>query len=70
MEFDLKNEHEAAVILGLSVRTLQAKRFRGDNDLPYVKIGKTVRYRSDALRSFVEQHEIRPTAKSNGRAGA
>lgn len=46
------SEKEAARILGLSVHTLRARRFKG---LPpeFLKIGKSVRYEREALERFV-----------------
>jgi hypothetical protein len=52
---DLLTEIEAAQQRKQSVRTLQAERLRGGG-CPYVKIGRSVRYRrSDVLR-FIESH--------------
>ena len=45
------NELQAAIFLGVSVRTLQAWRVRGGGP-PYVKIGRIVRYQRRALIKF------------------
>lgn len=52
-------EKEAAVRTGISVSKLQKDRHyrRG---LPYVKIGKTIRYDIDDVDQFMEQHKIAP----------
>ena len=62
---DLKTEHEAARILGLSVRTLQQKRVHGSEDLPYVKLGRSVRYRASDLVAFVEANVVRSTKEAD-----
>lgn len=64
MELDLKTEYEAAQMLGLSVRTLQAMRVRG-SELPYVKLGKAVRYRGADLLSYIEKSTVRPPAEAD-----
>jgi hypothetical protein len=52
------SENEAARILGLSVHTLRARRFKG---LPpeYLKLGKAVRYQREALERFLESCRVR-----------
>ncbi len=49
----LLNEDAAAEILGVSVRTLQRQRVRGDGPR-YVKIGKRVLYREEDLQAYIE----------------
>lgn len=49
----LLNEDRAAEILGVSVRTLQRQRVRGDGPR-YVKIGKRVLYREEDLQAYIE----------------
>ena len=49
----LINEHEAARILGLSVKTLRRWRWAG-RGVAYRKIGGCVRYHPDDLAAFVE----------------
>jgi len=48
----LIDEIEAARYLGLSRRTMQAWRVRGDGP-PYVKLGAAVRYDLDVLAAWV-----------------
>ncbi len=50
---------QAARILSVSVRTLDGLTRTGA--LPYVKVGKCVRFRPSALDSFVEERESRST---------
>ena len=52
-------------ILGLSVRTLQQKRVHGSEDLPYVKLGRSVRYRASDLVAFVEANVVRSTKEAD-----
>ena len=52
----LLNVREAAEYLGLQVDTLYKKsRLR---ELPYVKVGRALRFDLKALERFVEQHTI------------
>jgi Helix-turn-helix domain len=60
------NEAQAAQILGLSVRTLQAWRVRGGGP-PYVKVGRAVRYQRRVLAAFQEQHTVTSTTESDAR---
>jgi excisionase family DNA binding protein len=49
----LLNEHEAAALLGVSVRTLQNWRLRGGGP-PYQKLGSAVRYSTAKLHEWIE----------------
>lgn len=60
------NEAQAAQLLGLSVRTLQAWRVRGGGP-PYVKIGRAVRYQRRALAAFQERHTVTSTTEADAR---
>ena len=52
----LLNVEEAAVFLGLKVDTIYKKaRLR---ELPFVKVGRALRFDVKALERFVEQHTI------------
>ena len=57
------SEKEAARILGISVHTLRARRFKG---LPpeYLKISKSVRYQREALERFLESCRVRVGGKA------
>jgi Helix-turn-helix domain len=63
------NETQAAMFLGVSVRTLQAWRVRGGGP-PYVKIGRTVRYRRRALLAFQDERTVTSTTEADAKAGA
>jgi excisionase family DNA binding protein len=53
----LLNVEEAAVYLGLKVDTVYKKaRLR---ELPYVKVGRALRFDVKALERYVEQHTIK-----------
>ncbi len=50
----LLNEKEAASILDLRHKTLTSWRHTKRVDIPFVKIGRSVKYRVSDLRAFVE----------------
>jgi hypothetical protein len=56
------NEAQAAQLLGLSVRTLQAWRVRGGGPP-----GRAVRYQRRALAAFQEQHSVTSTTEADAR---
>lgn len=47
---------ETATYLGVSINTLASWRCRGQNDIPYLKIGRRVRYRISDLDEFVSKN--------------
>lgn len=53
VEDDLLTEVEAAQLRRQSVRTLQAERVRGGG-CPFVKLGRSVRYRRSDVQQFIE----------------
>jgi hypothetical protein len=58
----LLNEHEAAAFLSVHVTTLRDWRFRKVGP-GYVKyLNKAVRYRLEALATFVEQSRVKTAA--------
>jgi excisionase family DNA binding protein len=62
------SENQAAEFLGVSVRTLQAWRVRGGG-LPYVKIGRAVRYQRRALIEFQQRNTVTSTTEADARGG-
>ena len=50
----LLNDEQTAQLLGISAKTLPIWRSTGRYALPYVKIGRNVRYRAGDLRDFIE----------------
>jgi hypothetical protein len=59
-------ENQAADFLGLSVRTLQAWRFRGGGPC-YIKIGRAVRYQRRELMAFQKAHTVGLTSRPDAR---
>jgi hypothetical protein len=55
IEDDLLTETEAAQLRRQSVRTLQAERVRGGG-CPFVKLGRSVRYRRGDVLRFIESN--------------
>lgn len=51
---DLLDEKQAAEFLGVAPGTLSVWRSRGRHALPFVKVGHLVRYRRDALETWLE----------------
>ena len=54
-------EHEAAALLGLSVKTLRRWRWAG-RELPFIKLGSAVRYSLDDLERYVAEHRRQSTS--------
>lgn len=55
-------EKQAATLLGLSLSTLQQRRFKGQQP-PYIKIGKSVRYDVEDILAFAESCRVNPTTR-------
>ncbi len=51
------NEYEAAAMLGMSTKTLQARRYR---HLPpqYYKVGRSIRYKVSDLIDWIESGKV------------
>ena len=56
VNINLLNEHQVAKILNISVRTLQKWRHESKKNLPYVKIGKLVRYRIEDIQKYIDSN--------------
>lgn len=65
----LMDEKIAAPLLGLSVRPLQNDRVTGRLRIPYVRVGRAVRYRPADLRRWVDARVVIPAGlgKAGGR---
>jgi hypothetical protein len=50
----LLTETQAAETLGLEPATLRRWRWAGYDNLPYLKIGRSVRYDPDDIAAFIE----------------
>lgn len=55
----LLSEHDAAAILGFSVKTLQRRRWLRETP-QYLKMGRKVRYRLSDLQQYIEQSAVKP----------
>jgi len=66
---DLINEIEAARMLCLSVRTMQMGRLRGTG-CPYVKLGRSVRYRRGDVLAFINARIVTSTTEADARRAA
>jgi len=49
----------AAKLIGVSEKTLTKWRSTGENDIPYIKIGRAARYRTTHLNDWLERHIVR-----------
>ncbi|WP_081269994.1 helix-turn-helix domain-containing protein [Variovorax paradoxus] len=56
MEDKLLSPATAAAILGVTPETLAVWRSTKRYPLPYVKFGRSVRYKMSALTTFIETH--------------
>ncbi|MGX5174922.1 helix-turn-helix domain-containing protein [Aliikangiella sp. IMCC44653] len=54
----LVSSDEAAKILKLRPATLSQMRWRGDMRIPYVKLGKAVRYKLADIEAFINKNTI------------
>lgn len=50
---DLLNEQQAAAILDIKIGTLQVWRTTGRYKLPFIKIGRNVRYKREDLEAWI-----------------
>lgn len=57
---DLLTREEAAAALAVRPGTLAAWASRGSYALPYIKVGKSVRYRRRDVEAFLRRRTIRP----------
>lgn len=58
----LWDEEETARFIGKSVSTLQKERLRGDG-LPFVKLGRSVRYRPEDVHAFIAACVVNSTSE-------
>ncbi len=54
----LATPDEAAKLIKINASTLQKWRSTGENSIPFVKIGRSVRYRVSDLKAYVDSHVI------------
>jgi len=48
----------ASSLLHIPASTLVKWRSTGENNIPFIKIGKSVRYSTNDLRAYVERHRV------------
>ena len=53
---ELLTPERAAHVLGVSTRTLAAWRSKGRSTLPYVKVGRLVRYRDHDIATWLQSN--------------
>jgi len=60
----LLTQQEAATYLGTSVGTLNVWRHLGRNNIPFVRFGRSIRYRKEDLDAWIAEHleNARPIA--------
>jgi hypothetical protein len=56
----LLTEPDVAKILGISPTTLKCERSRGRIIIPYVKVGRLVRYRIEDVDRYIEENRKVP----------
>jgi hypothetical protein len=57
---------EAAAFLGLAEQTLSVWRSTKRYDLPYIKVGRRIRYRLADLEAFLKRNTVTPAADEQG----
>lgn len=55
---DLLSNDQAAEYIGVTPRTLEVWRCTKRHSIPYIKVGRLVKYRKSALDAFLEQRTI------------
>jgi len=65
----LLTQREAASVLRLSERTLERWRVSGKVNLPYVKLGNSVRYRLEAVERLIASRTIISTSEDGAQHG-
>ena len=49
---------QVAEILGIKEATLAQKRWRGEHSLPYIKLGRVIRYKLSDVQLYIEQRTV------------
>jgi hypothetical protein len=62
-ESQLLNESQTAEALNIKASTLSVWRCTGRVSIPYVKIGRSVRYRAGDIRAFLESRKRHHTGQ-------
>jgi len=61
---ELLTEREAAAILAVKPATLNTWRCLGRHDLPFVRVGRAIRYRRADVLAFIEANTVTPERAS------
>lgn len=59
---DLLNTEQAAVYLGVTPRTLEVWRCVKRHAIPYIKVGRLVKYRQTDLDAWLASHTVNGNA--------
>lgn len=62
-QMPLLTRREAAEFLNLSVATLKADVCRPTLSVPFIRLGRTVRYRLEDLLAWIEAQRVIPTPR-------
>lgn len=62
----LLRQREVAQMIGMSEAWLEQSRFRGTG-IPYIKCGRSVRYRHSDVIEWLEMHSVKCAQKGGGR---
>jgi len=57
----LMTPHEAADLLGIEVQTLATWRCTGRYELPFVRVGRAIRYRRADVLAWIESQTVTPS---------
>lgn len=49
---------EVAEMLGIKVQTLTAWRCRGSQELEFIRVGRCIRYRAEAIEAYLEKQTV------------
>jgi len=64
-QHDLVTPKDAAAIMSVSVGTLAKWRSTGHPSIPYVKIGRCVRYRRAELEDYIQKYTINSPSETD-----
>lgn len=60
----LKTEHEVATLLNIKVTTLRSWRTKGLKDLPFVRVGRCIRYDPGDVDDYIERNKFISTTEA------
>lgn len=56
----LLSAEQAAEYLGVAVQTLSKWRCTGEQNIPYIRVGRSIRYRLEALEQWLQDRTVAP----------